>query len=329
VTRSLIVRRESFPIRGGFRISRGAKTTAEVVVAEIVDRGNRGRGECVPYRRYGETVDQVVDALQALQPAVADGIGREALAALLPAGAARNALDCALWDLEAKQSGKPAWQLAGLPRPAPAVTAFTLSLDSPLAMAAAASNAGQRPLLKVKLGGADGDDMARLAAVRQAAPTARLLVDANEGWTAAQLADYAPALAGWNVALVEQPLPAGSDDSLRGLACPVPLAADESFHGAADIARLAGLYQLVNVKLDKTGGLTAALAAVRQAKAAGLGVMIGCMVGSSLAMAPALLLAALAEFIDLDGPLLLAADRPDGLRYEGSTVYPPAADLWG
>ncbi|HIJ63862.1 MAG TPA: dipeptide epimerase [Rhodospirillaceae bacterium] len=316
------VSRQSFPIRGTFRLSRGAKTAAEVVVVEIAEGGAVGRGEAVPYKRYGETVDGVIAAIAAL----GDGVERSALQRLLPPGAARNALDCALWDLEAKRTGRPAWKLAGLPPPRPLTTAYTLSLDSPAAMAAAAAGSSW-PILKLKLG-AEGD-LERVLAVRQAAPAARLWADANEAWSIDYLRRTAADLAGLGVELIEQPLPAAEDEALRGWACPVALAADESFHIAADLPRLQGLYQAVNVKLDKTGGLTEALAAVAQAKAAGFAVMVGCMVASSLAMAPAALLAAAAGFVDLDGPLLLDGDRSPGLRYSGAVLYPPEADLWG
>ena len=314
--------RQSFAIRGSFRLSRGAKTAAEVVVAEIAAGGAVGRGEAVPYRRYGESVDGVMAAMAG----VTGSFDRAALQRLLPPGAARNALDCALWDLEAKLSGRPVWQLAGLPQPRPVTTAYTLSLDSPAAMAAAAAGTTW-PILKLKLGG--DDDLERVQAVRLAAPTARLWADANEGWTWESLRAMAPHLAALGVELIEQPLPAAEDEALRGWSCPVLLAADESFHTAADLPRLKGLYQVVNVKLDKTGGLTEALAAVAQAKSAGFALMVGCMVGSSLAMAPAVLLAAEARFVDLDGPLLLDGDRSPGLRYDGAVIHPPGTALWG
>ena len=328
MSRILTVRRESFPIRGSFRISRGAKTTAEVVVAEIRDGDVIGRGECVPYPRYGETPDGVAAAVAALAPAVAAGLGRGDLERLLPPGAARNALDCALWDLEAKLTGVPAWRLAGLEAaPAPVITAFTLSLDTPDAMAAAARAAADRPLLKLKLTG-EGD-LERVRAVRAAVPAARLIADANEGWSLAQFHAFAPALAGLGVELIEQPLPAADDAALDGVAWPVPLGADESCHGEVDPFSLARRYQVINIKLDKAGGLTAALRLKRAAEAAGLGVMVGCMVATSLAMAPALLVAQGARLVDLDGPLLLEVDREPGLRYQGALVDPPEPALWG
>ncbi|HYD67019.1 N-acetyl-D-Glu racemase DgcA [Azospirillum sp.] len=327
--RRLVIRRESFPIRGAFRISRGAKTAAEVVVAEVQDGDRRGRGECVPYARYGESVDGVAAALEVMADAVAAGLGRDELQRTMPAGAARNALDCALWDLEAKGAGVPAWRLAGLTQaPGPLTTCYTLSVDEPAAMAAAARDVVARhPLLKMKLTG-EGD-LERVRAVRAAAPAARLVVDANEGWTLGHLDRFAPEFAALGVELIEQPLPAGQDEALRGVRCPVPLGADESFHGLDSLERLKGLYQVVNVKLDKTGGLTEALAVKAAAEAAGFGLMVGCMVATSLAMAPAVLLAQGVSFVDLDGPLLLAEDRVPGLRYDGALVHPPEPDLWG
>lgn len=328
-TPRLTVRREDFPIRGVFRIARGARTTAEVVVAHVTDGPHTGRGECVPYRRYGETVEGVAAALEGMAGAVAAGLDRAGLQSLMPPGAARNALDCALWDLEAKRTGVPAWRLAGLagePRPLP--TCFTLSVDTPEAMAAAARAAAPRhPLLKTKLTG-DGD-VERVRAVRAAAPAARLVVDANEAWSLDHLRRYAPEMAALGVELIEQPLPAGEDEALRGLSCPVPLGADESVHGRAGLERLVGLYQVVNIKLDKTGGLTEALALKAAAEALGFGIMVGCMVGTSLAMAPAVLVGQNARFADLDGPLLLAQDRVPGLRYDGALVHPPEAEVWG
>lgn len=326
--RTLTVRRARFAVRGQFRIARGARSSAEVVVAEVREGGVTGRGECVPYARYGETVAGVAAALEALAGAVADGLDRTALQERLPPGAARNALDCALWDLEAKRRGIPAWRLAGLAGPPqPVVTAFTLSVDTPEAMAAAARAAADRPLLKLKLTG-DGD-LERMRAVRAAAPAARLIVDANEAWSLEHLRAFAPACAELGVELIEQPLPAGADEALRGLGCPVPLGADESCHDTASLARLQGLYQVVNIKLDKAGGLTEALRLKAAARAAGFRVMVGCMLASSLAMAPALLIAQDADWVDLDGPLLLAEDRVPGLRYDGATVHPPAPALWG
>jgi len=325
--RRLAVRQETWPLAGSFAISRGAKTESRVVVAEIAEGGQAGRGECVPYPRYGESVESVLAQLQGAAAAVEAGAERQALPGLLPAGAARNALDCALWDLEAKRTGRRVWQLAGLPAPEPLVTAYTLGLDTPQAMAAAARAAARRPLLKLKLA-ADGA-LARVEAVRQAAPESRLIVDANEAWSADELAAFGPRLAELGVEMIEQPLPAGQDGALADMDRPVAVCADESCHTADDLAGLAGRYDAVNVKLDKTGGLTEALRLVAAARAAGLEVMVGCMVGTSLSMAPAILAAQGARFVDLDGPLLLREDRVPGLAYDGSRVAPPEARLWG
>ncbi len=298
-----------------------------MLVAEVSQGDSAGRGESVPYPRYGESVETAAALLQELAPAVADGLDRVALQHRLPPGAARNALDCALWDLEAKLADRRVWELAGLAPPQPCTTAYTLSLDTPEAMARAAAAAADRPLLKVKLTG-DGD-LDRLRAIRQAAPASRLIVDANESWSPEHLAGYAAAMADLGVALIEQPLPDGADDALTGFDSPVPICADESCHDRAGLDRLAGKYAVVNIKLDKTGGLTEALALKAAAESAGFGIMVGCMVGTSLAMAPALLAAQGAAFTDLDGPLLLAEDRQPGLVFDGSIVEPPEPALWG
>ena len=324
---SLSVRTESWPIAGAFSISRGAKTEAQVVVAELGDGRHRGRGECVPYARYDETVAGVIAALGAIGNRLAFGLDRAALQQTMPAGAARNALDCAFWDLEAKRAAKPAHELAGLAAPRPLTTAYTISLGTPETMAEAARAASARKLLKIKLGGLG--DPARIAAVRAAAPQSELIVDANEGWTAANLAENLAACAAAGVTLVEQPLPADADAALASIRRPIPVCADESVHNRAGLASLVGRYDAVNIKLDKTGGLTEALAMVQEAERLGFGVMVGCMVATSLAMAPAVLLAQRARVVDLDGPLLLAKDRPDGLRYDGSLVYPATPSLWG
>lgn len=318
---------ERFPIAGAFTISRGSKTEAVVVTATVTRGGAVGCGECVPYARYGETVDGVAEAVRAMAPAVAAGLTRAALQQSMPAGAARNALDAALWDLEARESGEPVWRLAGLPEPRALTTAYTLSLGTPEAMAAAAARAAARPLLKVKLGG-EGDE-ARIAAVRAAAPAATLIVDANEAWREADLERHLAACAAAGVALIEQPLPAGADAVLEGFASPVPLCADESFHGLEGLDAVARRYRFVNLKLDKTGGLTAAVAVAEAARERGLGLMVGCMLGTSLGMAPAFLLAPWAQFVDLDGPLLLARDRESGFPYEGSLMRPLPAGTWG
>ena len=317
------VTRDIFPLAQVFTISRGSRSAAEVLTVRISDDGVTGWGECVPYARYDETLDSVSAQIRAL-PAQFD---RAALGALLPAGAARNAVDCALWDLEAKRAGTRAWQLAGLPVPGPEVTAYTLSLDTPEKMRAQAAQHAHRPLLKIKLG--TPDDMPRLEAVRAGAPASRIIIDANEGWSADIYADLAPHLQRLGVDLVEQPLPAADDEALRGMARPVPVCADESCHDRASLPGLAGKYDVVNIKLDKTGGLTEALALRREAEQQGYRIMVGCMVGSSLAMAPAVLVAQGAMVTDLDGPLLLAEDRDQHLQYDAAGVHPPAASLWG
>ena len=326
---TLKVAAERWPIAGSFTISRGAKTEALVVVVELSDGGVTGRGECVPYARYGESVDTVTAAIEAMRAPLGNGLNRVSLQRIMPPGAARNALDCAFWDLEAKRGKRPAYALAGLPGPRPLTTAFTISLADPASMAAATQKAASRPLLKIKLGGSDGNDPARIAAVRAAAPKATLIVDANEGWREDTLAANLAACASAGVVLVEQPLPEGRDQTLAGLQRPMPICADESVHDRASLKALAGKYDAVNIKLDKTGGLTEALAMAQDAAAQGFSIFAGCMVATSLSMAPAMLLAQSARFVDLDGPLLLAKDREHGLRYEGSLVHPPVPALWG
>ena len=317
------VSRDVFRLAQVFTISRGSRTEAQVLTVRITDGGVTGWGECVPYARYGETLESVTAEIEALR----GPLTRDALYDLLPAGAARNAVDCALWDLHAKQAGKPVWELAGLARPGPEITAFTLSLDSPEKMREQAALHSHRPLLKIKLG--TPDDMPRLEAVRAGAPDAQIIIDANEGWSAEVYADLAPHLVRLGVSLVEQPLPAGDDDALVGMERPVPVCADESCHDRASLAALKGKYDVVNIKLDKTGGLTEALALRDAAVAQGYEVMVGCMVGSSLAMAPAVLVAQGAKVVDLDGPLLLAEDRDNALTFDAAGVHPPAAKLWG
>ena len=326
--RLLTVHEEVFPLRGTFRISRGARTEARVLVCEITEGEVIGRGECTPYSRYGETVDDVAAAIGAIGPSIAGGLGREGLQRAMRAGAARNAVDCALWDLEAKLAGKRVWELAGLPEPKPVTTAYTLSVDTPEAMGKAAAEAAVRPLLKLKLTG-DGEDAARVTAVRANAPDARIIVDANEALTLDQARGIAPALAEARVEMLEQPLHADQDEALRDVAFPLPLGADESCHDTETLKRLVGLYQVVNIKLDKTGGLTEALRLREAAQAAGFRVMVGCMLASSLSMAPAHLVAQGVDFVDIDGPLLMARDRTPGLVYDGSLVHPPEPDLWG
>jgi len=324
---TLTVRCESWPIRGTFTISRGSKTTADVVVVELSRDGRVGCGEAVPYGRYGETMQSVLDQIESLHGALAEGLDRQGLQALLPAGAARNAVDLAFWDLECKLSGRRHWQLAGLPEPGPVTTAFTLSLDTVEVMGRKAAENSKRPLLKLKLAGPD--DLDRVAAVRRNAPAARIVVDANEGWTVEQYSALAPRLKDLGVEMIEQPLPAGNDAALADVERPVPVCADESCHDTATLAGLKGRYDMVNIKLDKTGGLTEALKLKEAAEAAGYGIMVGCMLATSLAMAPGVLLAQGVPVVDLDGPLLLARDRDPALKIEGSLIYPPAAALWG
>lgn len=319
----ITVQADSFRLAEVFTIARGSRTEARVLRVSVERGGVTGQGECVPYARYGESLDSVTAEIEALP----QDITRAALQDALEPGAARNALDCALWDLEAKQAVRRVWDLAGLPEPGPAITAYTLSLDTPEKMEASAARHAHRPLLKIKLG--TPDDMPRLEAVRRGAPGAKIIVDANEGWSAGVYADLAPHLTRLGVALVEQPLPAGQDDMLAEIARPVPVCADESCHDRASLSGLKGKYDMVNIKLDKTGGLTEALALKQAALADGYRIMIGCMVGTSLAMAPATLLAQAADYTDLDGPLLLAEDRDPPLRFDEAGVYPPEPALWG
>jgi L-alanine-DL-glutamate epimerase-like enolase superfamily enzyme len=318
---------EAFPIAGSFTISRGSKTQAEVIACTISENGVSGRGECVPYRRYGESLDGVMADILAIAPEIENGLSRQALQSRMKPGAARNAIDCALWDLEAKRGNRPVAALIGAPSREPLVTAFTLSLADAAAMSEDARKNRERPLLKIKLG--TDNDEERMRAVRAGAPQSRIIVDANEGWTDANLAAHLAIARELDIALIEQPLPAGKDDPLSSIDRLVPICADESVHSTADLAALRDRYDAVNIKLDKTGGLTEALNMKAEATRLGFQLMIGCMVGTSLAMAPAVLLAQGADYVDLDGPLLLAKDRPGGLRYEGSLVYPPTADLWG
>ena len=314
---------ETFPLARAFTISRGSKTEARVVTVTTTRGGITGRGESVPYARYGESPETVLAQIATLP----EGITRAALQEALPPGAARNAVDCALWDWEAKAAGTRIWHLAGLPAPRPRVTAFTLSLDTPEAMRAQAQENAHRPLLKIKLG--TPDDMPRLEAVRAGAPRSTIIIDANEGWTPEIYTDLAPHLRRLGVALVEQPLPAGADDLLAEIPHPIPICADESAHDRHSLPALKGRYDMVNLKLDKTGGLTAALLLAEAARDMGLGLMVGCMVGTSLAMAPAILPAQAAAFTDLDGPLLLARDRNHPLHYDATGVHPPDVALWG
>ncbi|MBU2937884.1 MULTISPECIES: N-acetyl-D-Glu racemase DgcA [Pacificibacter] len=320
---TLSVTAEAFRLAEAFVISRGSRTEAKVVTVKATDGTVTGWGECVPYARYGESLDSVTAQIESL-PA---GITRAELQDALEPGAARNAVDCALWDLEAKQAGKRVWQLLDMPAPKPCLTAYTLSLGTPESMQAAAAKNAFRPLLKIKLG--TPDDMERLEAVRRGAPKSRIIVDANEGWSAEVYADLAPHLVRMGVDLVEQPMPAGQDDVLAQMERPLPVCADESCHDRASLADLKGKYDMINIKLDKTGGLTEALALRLQAQAEGFGIMVGCMVGTSLAMAPAVILAQGARVTDLDGPLLLAEDRKNALQYDADGVHPPHHALWG
>jgi L-alanine-DL-glutamate epimerase-like enolase superfamily enzyme len=319
----ITVTRDVFRLAEVFTISRGSRTEAQVLTVRITDGGVTGWGECVPYARYDETLDSVTAEIEALP----ETFDREALYDLLPAGAARNAVDCALWDLAAKQAGKRVWELAGLAAPGPEITAYTLSLDTPEKMRAQAAKHARRPLLKIKLG--TPDDMPRLEAVRAGAPNAEIIIDANEGWSAEVYADLAPHLLRLGVTLVEQPLPASEDEALIGMDRPVPVCADESCHDRSSLPALKGKYDMVNIKLDKTGGLTEALRLRDEARDQGYDIMVGCMVGSSLAMAPATLVAQGARVTDLDGPLLLAEDRDHALCFDAAGVHPPDANLWG
>lgn len=325
--RRLAVRSERWPLKEPFVISRMRQDEAEVVVVEISEGGVTGRGECDACED-GLMTTPVLPAIEAVRGAVEAGAGREDLLTLMPAGPARNAVDCALWDLEAKRAGRPFWDLAGLPAPDPVTTVFTIGLGTPEAMGAAAAEQAHRPVLKLKLGRPEGD-MERVAAVRAAAPGTELVVDANTGWSRDQLVAYLPELKALGVAMVEQPFPPGEDALLDGVERLLPLAADESCTDHTSLTPLIGRYDLVNVKLDKTGGLTGALVLVEAAEAAGLGVMVGCNLGTSLAMAPAMLVAQSARVVDLDGPLLLSHDRSPGLVYSGSVIAPPEPALWG
>lgn len=324
---ALAVSRDTFALDGVFTISRGSRTHADVITVSLSSEGKTGCGECVPYARYGESLDSVCEQIVSVEKALLRGLDRLELQSLIPAGAARNALDCALWDLEAKLENLPVWQLAGLQEPAPVITAYTLSLEAPEKMLSAAQKNASRPLLKIKLGG--NGDLERLQAVREGAPDSRLIVDANEGWSADEYDRLAPVMTELGVALVEQPLPASDDKALAGRKRPLPVCADEACHDRQSLDSLQGKYDVINIKLDKTGGLTEALALREAAQNAGFKIMVGCMVGSSLAMAPAVLLAQGIDFVDLDGPLLLAEDRQTPIVFEGSVMHAPPRALWG
>jgi L-alanine-DL-glutamate epimerase-like enolase superfamily enzyme len=323
----LRVREERWPIAGAFTIARGSKTEARVILVELEDGGFRGRGEGVPYPRYGETVEGSLTEVEDVRREIEAGLDRIGLQSRMGPGAARNAVDCAFWDLEAKRSGVAAYRAAGRQKLDPVKTCYTISLDTPEAMAGAARANARRPVLKLKIGAAG--DLDRVKAVHEAAPDARLIVDANESLTIDELSQLAPAFAKLGVRLIEQPLPAGKDQALQSFASPIPLCADESLHTRAELAACANRYQFINIKLDKSGGLTEAVALVDDARRMGMGIMAGCMVATSLAMSPAMIFAQAAEFVDLDGPLLLAKDREPGLTYDGSLIYPPDSELWG
>lgn len=325
--RHLDVAHDRFGLSTPFRISRGVKTAADVVTVTIAQGAVTGRGEAVPYPRYGETIEETLAAIRAIAPAIAAGLTRAELAGLLPAGAARNAVDCALWDLEARLAGTSVAALAGLPEPVALPSAITIGLDHPDAMARAAARHAQVPLLKIKVD--RSDPAAQIGAVRAAAPAPRLIVDPNESWTIDTLEVLKPHLAEWRIDLLEQPLPAGEDGALAGFDSPVPVCADEALHTAADLDALAGRYAVVNIKLDKTGGLTEALTLANTARAKGFGLMVGCMVCSSLGIAPAMLLGGQAAFVDLDGPLWLGEDRPGGATDRNGMLSPPAPGFWG
>lgn len=318
---------ESFKTDGVFRISRGSRTTSKVVSVTLDDGSNLGRGECVPYARYDETTESVMADILAMEAQLKIGLTRQELQAAMPAGAARNALDCAFWDLEAKRAGKRVWELLGLPSPEGVITAYTISLDEPDVMREKARQNAHRPLLKLKLAGPE--DLMRVQAVRDGAPDADLMVDANEGWDVASFAAIVPELQKLGVIAIEQPLPASDDAALADIAHPIPLVADESCHASDSYAAIKDRYDIINIKLDKTGGLTEALRLKKLAENDGKKVMIGCMVGSSLAMAPAMVLATGAAIVDLDGPLLLAEDRSSPIIYTGSVMSPPPRELWG
>jgi L-alanine-DL-glutamate epimerase-like enolase superfamily enzyme len=327
MSRKLTIKTEKFKLAQTFTISRGSKTEAEVVVVELEENGKIGRGECVPYAHYKETVPGVIETIEGFKGLIEGGGGRTRVRSVMRPGAARNAVDCAVWDLEAKVSGKRAWETAELEAPHDVVTAYTLSLDTPEKMAAAAKENAARPMLKLKLAGRE--DLERVKAVHQAAPKAALIVDANESWKVEDYKALVPRLRLLGVKLIEQPFPADDDMALLAVEHVVPICADESCHELTTMRTLKGRYEAVNIKLDKAGGLTEALAMVQEAKRLEFQIMVGCMVATSLAMAPAFLVAQHAQFVDLDGPLLLAEDRPHGFQFTGSTMHPPSPELWG
>jgi L-alanine-DL-glutamate epimerase-like enolase superfamily enzyme len=325
---SLSIKTESWPLAGEFRISRGVRKVSDVIVVEIIDRNYIGRGECFPYGRYGENLISVMEQVKSIQSIIEKGLSREMLLRTLPPGAARNAVDCALWDLEAKRAGARAWELAGCLAPEPLTTVFTLGVDSPEKMGVKAMQNKHRPRLKLKMTG-DGVDLERVNEIHNNAPDSMLVVDANEGWSIDQYLQYAPKMKELGVEMIEQPLPATNDDELRSIERPVPVCADESCHDSTTLDNLVGKYDMINIKLDKTGGLTEALRLQNAAINMGLEIMVGCMIGTSLAMAPGIIIGQKASIVDLDGPLLLAKDRIPGLNFKGSLVEPPEVELWG
>ena len=323
----LSVETQSWPIAGTFTISRGSKTEAEVVVAELQQGDFRGRGECVPYARYAETPDTVTEQIESARYELANGLDRQSLQSLLPPGAARNALDCAFWDIEAKRAGKRVWELAGFNSLSALTTAYTLSLDTPENMHRKAAENANLPLLKLKLCGPE--DLERVAAVREGSPASRIVVDANEGWDEETIRTLLPELQALGVEMIEQPLPAGHDQLLSDLSTPICLCADESCHDSNTLPDITGKYGMINIKLDKTGGLTEALHLAAQARQAGLLIMTGCMVSTSLAMAPAMVVAQMADIVDLDGPLLLSRDRTHGIAISNGIMNSFSPQLWG
>jgi len=325
---SLHIHIEAWPLAGAFRISRGTRKVSDVLMVEVNDGNYVGRGECFPYARYGEDTESVQKQLNSVRSEIEDGLNRQGLLNVLAPGAARNAVDCALWDLEAKRAGTRVWDLAGLPAPEPVTTVYTLGVDEPAVMGERARENSDRPRLKLKMTG-DGADLERVRNIHKNAPNARLVVDANEGWSIKQYLEYAPQFKDLGVEMIEQPLPSTDDEQLRGVERPIPICADESCHDSATLPALVGKYDMINIKLDKTGGLTEALNLRDAALKQGLSIMVGCMIGTSLAMAPGILVAQEAAMVDLDGPLLLAEDRAPGLSFTGSIIHPPEPRLWG
>ena len=325
---SLNIHTEAWPLAGAFRISRGTRKVSDVLMVEVNDGNYVGRGECFPYARYGEDIDSVQKQLNSVRSEIEHGLDRQALLNVLAPGAARNAVDCALWDLEAKRAGVRVWDLADLPAPEPVTTVYTLGVDEPAIMGERARENSDRPRLKLKMTG-DGADLERVRNIHKNAPNARLVVDANEGWSIEQYLEYAPQFKELGVEMIEQPLPSTDDEQLRGVDRSIPVCADESCHDRATLPALVGKYDMINIKLDKTGGLTEALNLRDAALKQGLSIMVGCMIGTSLAMAPGILVAQEAAIVDLDGPLLLAEDRAPGLRFTGSIIHPPETRLWG